>query len=216
MTVKEMYKVVMFDLDGTLVDSSEGILNAAKEAISRMKMDPPSDDEIRSCIGPPVGETLESIRGWSGYQKKEFYSIFHPIYKDKYVFQCELYPGMMQLLNELNEKGMFIGIATNKRKDSTESLLQYLKIDRMFDTVIAQDQNDIRNKADMILDALKELQTVKEEAVMIGDTVGDLDAARNAGVDFIGVRYGFGFKEKIEDDIKLADSVDELKRLLLQ
>ena len=91
-----------------------------------------------------------------------------------------------------------------------------MKIDRLFDTVIAQDQNDIRNKADMILDALKELRTVKEEAVMIGDTIGDLDAARDAGVDFIGVRYGFGFKETIEDDIEFADSVDELKRLLLQ
>jgi phosphoglycolate phosphatase len=152
--------------------------------------------------------------GWSGYQKKEFYSIFRPIYKDKYVFQCELYPGMMQLLNELNEKGMLVGIATNKRKDSTEPLLQYLKIDRLFDTVIAQDQNEIRNKTDMILDALKELRTDKEEAVMIGDTIGDLDAARDAGVDFIGVRYGFGFKERIEDDREFADSVDELKSLL--
>ena len=68
----------------------------------------------------------------------------------------------------------------------------------------------------MILDALNRLQAGKKEAVMIGDTVGDLDAARDAGVSFVGVRYGFGFKETIKDDIELVDSVDELKRLLLQ
>ena len=67
----------------------------------------------------------------------------------------------------------------------------------------------------MILDALKTIQTEKEETVMIGDSDSDLDAARGAGVSFIGVRYGFGFKEPIENDVKLIDSVDELKHSLL-
>ena len=214
--VKRMFKTILFDLDGTLVDSSEGILNAAKEALSRLGMDPPPDDEIKSCIGPPLGETLESIMGWSETQKMEFYDIFRPVYKDKYVFQCELYPGIEQLLKELKEKGMLVGIATNKRKDSSESLLQYLEIDYLFDTVIAQDQQIIRNKSDMILDALKSLQLRKEDVVMIGDSIGDLNAARDAGVRFIGVHYGFGFKEEVEDDMEIADSVDDLKRILLE
>ena len=214
--VKWMYKTVLFDLDGTLVDSSEGIVNAAKEALSRLGMNPPSDDEIKSCIGPPLGETLESIMGWSESEKKEFYDIFRPVYKDKYVFQCELYPGIEQLLKELKEKGILVGIATNKRKDSTESLLQYLEIDYLFDTVIAQDQQTIRNKKDMILDALKSLQSGKENAVMIGDSIGDLNAAKDAGVRFIGVHYGFGFKEEVEDNVEIVDSVDELKLLLLE
>ena len=78
--VKGMYKAILFDLDGTLVDSSEGILNAAKEAISRMGQEPPSDYEIKSCIGLPIGETLESIMKWNESQKEEFYNIFRPIY----------------------------------------------------------------------------------------------------------------------------------------
>jgi len=134
-----MFKAVLFDLDGTLVDSSEGILNATKETLSRLGMAPPSDDEIKSCIGPPLGETLESIMRWSGSQKKEFYDVFRPIYRDKYVFQCKLYPGIEQLLIELQEKGVLVGIATNKRNDSTELLLQHLGIYGLFDTVIAQD-----------------------------------------------------------------------------
>jgi len=68
----------------------------------------------------------------------------------------------------------------------------------------------------MILDALKVLHTEKEKTVMIGDSIGDLDAAKSAGVSFIGVLYGFGFKEAIDNDVELVDSVDELKHLLLQ
>ena len=213
--VKRMFKAVLFDLDGTLVNSSEGILNATKETLFRLGMEPPSDDEIRSCIGPPVGETLQLIMKWSESQKKEFYEIFRPIYRDKYVFQCEIYPGILQLLEELKKRNLLVGIATNKRNESTDSLLRHLGIERIFDVVIAQDRKMIRNKADMILDALKLLQTDIDDTVMIGDSVGDYKAAQGVGVSFIGVRYGFGFKETIDEDIELVDSTEELLRLLL-
>ena len=215
MTVKEMIKAVLFDLDGTLVDSSEGILNATKEALSILGVSPPSDEEIKTCIGPPIGETLQSIIGWNESQKKDFYDFFRPIYRDKYIFQCELYPGILQLLEKLKARGILVGIATNKRKDSTESLLQHLGISTFFNIVIAQDQEIIRNKADLIIDALKALHVNGKETIMIGDSIGDLSAAKESGVNFIGVRYGFGFKETVENCFELVNSVDELQILLI-
>ena len=80
--------------------------------------------------------------------------------------------------------------------------------------VVAQDRNEIRNKSDMISDVLSNLKVDRGDAVMVGDSQNDLDAAKCAEVSFIGVRYGFGFKEPIEEEIELADSVDDLRELL--
>ncbi len=214
MTVAAMYKVVLFDLDGTLVDTSEGIINAAKEALTELNLNLPSDEEIRSCIGLPIGEPLGEIYGWSEAVKREFYDVFRPIYKNKYVFQCSLFPEIVSLLLELKETGHFIGITTNKRKDSTELLLQHLKMSDLFNIVVAQDQNYVRDKSDMILDALNLLHIGKGCSVLVGDSISDSEAANKAGISFVGVRYGYGFKESV-DNIKLVDSVNELRELLL-
>jgi phosphoglycolate phosphatase len=210
-----MYKAVLFDLDGTVVDSSEGILNSAKEALAELGMDVPSDDEIRSCIGPPIGETLEKVVGFSQLEKKRFYELFRSVYKDKYLFQCSLYPGMTELLKELRKSNCLLGIATNKRIDTTKLLLDQFGIIDLFDVVVSQDRNEIKNKSDMISDALLNLMVDRNDAVMIGDSQNDLDAAKGAGVSFIGVCYGFGFKEPIKEEIELVDSVEDLRDLLI-
>jgi len=210
-----MYDAILFDLDGTLVDSSEGILNAAKETMMELEMEPLSDEEIRSCIGPPIGETLGKMAGFTESDKKRFYEVFRPAYRDKYLFQCSLYPGMVSLLEDFRGQGLRLGIATNKRDDSTRLLLDYLRIADLFDVVVAQDRNQVRSKSDMILDALLILGIDKNQAVMIGDTQSDLDAAKGAGVNFIGVRYGFGFKESMVSGYEFVDSVDDLRNSLL-
>ena len=136
------------------------------------------------------------------------------MYKDKYLFECNLYPGMIDLLKDLRKRNCCLGIATNKRIDTTKLLLDHLGIADLFDAIVAQDRNEIRKKSDMITDVLSDLNIEKGDAVMIGDSQNDLDAAKGAGVSFIGVRYGFGFKEPIEEKIELVDSVEDLKRSL--
>lgn len=210
-----MYKLVLFDLDGTIIDSSEGLINAAKEALTNLKLEILPDEEIKSCIGLPIGEPLGKIYGWDDAEKKAFYDIFRPIYKNKYLFQCDPFPGMVPLLSELKESGHHIGIATNKRKDSTELLLDHLEITDLFDIVVAQDQKQIRDKSDMILDALEIMHICKEDSVLVGDSVTDLEAAEKAGICFIGVKFGFGFKESEEIEFKLVNTVKELRELLL-
>jgi len=92
--------------------------------------------------------------------------------------------------------------------------LQHIGMSELFDVVIAQDRDSIRDKSNMILDALEALHVGKGESVMVGDSLSDLNAAKDAGVEFIGVRYGFGLKEPVEG-IKLVDTVDDLRSSLL-
>ena len=210
-----MYKAILFDLDGTLIDSSEGILAAVKETFDVLHIDPLSDDEIKSCIGPPIGETLQKLVGFSDSEKKEFYGVFRSLYKEKYLYRCEIYPGIISLLDELREKGSFVGIATNKRKDSTEDLLDHLAIVDRFDIVVAQDGVFIREKASMVAEAMDLLNVVKEDTVLIGDSISDLNAAKKAEIGFIGVRYGFGFKEDLDESYEFVGTVEELRSLLI-
>jgi phosphoglycolate phosphatase len=210
-----MHKFVLFDLDGTLVDSSEGILEAVKETLGIMEIEPPTDDEIKSCIGPPIGDSLGVKFGYSSEDIKEFYNIFRPIYKNKHLFKCRLYPGIVPLLEELKSIGCLIGIATNKRKDSTAILLDRLAIADLFYIVIAQEIETTRNKSEMISEALDSLNIEKKDVVLIGDATSDLDAAEEAKIDFIGVRYGFGFKKPVNPPYEIVDTVEELRSLLI-
>ena len=211
-----MHKAVLFDLDGTLVDSSEGILKAAREALDSLDINDVTDEQIRACIGPPIGESLSQVRGFSEEQKRQFYDVFRPTYRDKYLFQCSLYPGIVSLIEGLKGRGHVVGIVTNKKIDSTTLLLDHLGIASLFDVVVAQDNAVTKEKSSMIVHALEILKISKDEAVMVGDSNNDLDAAKGAGVSFIGVRYGFGLKETVCSDVLLVDTVDELKALFLE
>jgi len=215
MMVKMMHKVVLFDLDGTLVDSSEGILDAVKETLGIMGIEPPSDDGIRSCIGPPIGDSLGMRFGYSSKDVKEFYDVFRPVYRDKHLFKCRIYPGIVPILKELKNNGCFIGIATNKRKDSTAILIDHLDIADLFDVVIAQEIDKTRKKSVMITESLNSLKIEKQDVILIGDAMSDLETAKEAGIDFIGVRYGYGFKEPVDSPYLIADTVEELRSLLM-
>ena len=121
-----MLKAVLFDLDGTLVDSSEGILNASREALASLNISGVTDEDIKSCIGPPIGESLGRFLDFTESQKREFYDVFRPLYRDRYLFQCAVYPGIESLIKELKGRGLSVGVVTNKKKDSTSLLLDRL------------------------------------------------------------------------------------------
>ena len=209
------YDAVLFDLDGTLIDSSEGILHAVKDTIRQLGYNQLPDDFIKSCIGPPIGDSIGSKVGYSRDQIDEFYKIFRPIYKDRYLNECTIYPGITSLLADLRRNGIVTAIATNKRVDYTIRLLKDIGLYPLFDSVNAMDMDAKKTKSDLINECIDGNPGIERKRfVMVGDTDNDLDAARKCHIDFIGVRYGFGFKESIEG-IPLADSAEELRDLLL-
>jgi haloacid dehalogenase superfamily, subfamily IA, variant 1 with third motif having Dx(3-4)D or Dx(3-4)E len=204
-----MYRTVIFDLDGTLVDSSDGIIRATEEALDILKYPAMSHAEIRSYIGPPIGNSIIERNGLGADDLEEFNRVFRDIYKNKYLMNATVYPGIMELLSDLNDR--FIGIATNKRIDYTLVLLENIRISEYCDVVEGLDMKGTLKKKDLIEKCAEASGENRERIVMIGDTASDMNAAKEYGIDFIGVTYGFGFK--CADDVTYGHAAENVQSL---
>ena len=208
------YKVVLFDLDGTLINTSEGIFNSVRHAEKMMGFDLVSDEQLNSFVGPPPVQSYMKNYGVTEEVAREA-TKYHREYGAKYgIYEAAVYQGIPELLETLKESGVKLGVCTLKRQDIAEKVLAHFKLLEYFDVVVGIDQQESLTKADTIdiaLDAVKE--TNKENAALVGDSVYDAEGAEVAGVDFVGVLYGFGLKEE-QRDYQTVQNVSELINVL--
>jgi len=187
-----MYRSVIFDLDGTLVDSSRGIIRATTEALETLGYPSMTSDEIRSLIGPPIGTAIVKSFGYDESEIPRFNNVFRDLYKNKYLMEAEIYSGITSLLECLKKK-CFLSVATNKRCDYTRTMLDNLNISHHFDAIEGSDFDGKLSKKDLIERCISAFEVSRPEIVMVGDTENDAFAAEECGIDFIGVLYGMGF-----------------------
>lgn len=201
---------MIFDLDGTLIDSSEGIVHAVSEALRNLNYPILDEELIKSFIGPPIGKEIVKELGYGERELKEFNTEFRHLYKTKYLMEATIYPGIEDLLTRLLDQ-KFMAVATNKRIDYTLTLMEGLGLSKYFKIIEGSDFEGMLEKRDMINKCLKLFKSASLETVVVGDTINDALAARACGVDFIGVTYGMGFKKP--EDVpfgKAATSVSSL------
>jgi len=210
------YDAVIFDLDGTLIDSSEGIVHAAEETIDLLGYPKMSREELISYIGPPIGNSIIERNGFDEKELKRFNSLFREIYKNKYLTEAEIYPGIVELLRDL-EPLSFIGVTTHKRIDYTLILLDHLGISCFCDEIQGLDMEGRLKKKDLIENCIRASGTKgRGRVVVVGDTESDVSAAKECRTDFIGVTFGFGFKDSTDVGYgRAANDVQSLKSLLL-
>ena len=210
------YKCIIFDLDGTILDTSEGIRKSVEESIVVLKLPAMTDSQLQSCIGPPIQNSFKNIYKMEIEEANEAAAVFRDLYKGKYLYDACLYAGMMQMLDNLKKSGMKIMIATYKREDYTLTLLEKFGLLKVFDYVKGSDFEGKLTKSDIIRMCIEQSECSDEEVIMIGDTIHDSSAAQSLGIDFIAVTYGFGFKqlEEIKEAVYVADSVADIKSYL--
>lgn len=189
-----MYEYVFFDLDGTLTDSGEGIINAAIYALEKYNIEVNDRSELRKFIGPPLQDSFSTDYGFQEDEIEDVIKIFREYYSEKGIFENTIYENIQAMLFELKNRGKKLVVATSKPEVFTKKVLDHFNISSYFDYVSgATLNNDKIKKVDIIRDAICKLGiTDKSKVVMVGDRKLDVLGAKENGIDSIGVLWGYG------------------------
>ena len=196
--VLKSVKNVIFDLDGTLLDTGRGIIESAKHTIDVMGLRELSDNELRSFVGPPLKKSFMNICGCSEETANEAVHTFRAYYQDGAVLHAEPYQGMTGLCEMLICRGIKLGVATNKPNRFAVALINNFGLSPYFTCIKGADEAATLSKTDLIRLCMQEMGATESDTVLIGDTDNDAAGAEQAGIGFIAVTYGFGY-ETAED-----------------
>ncbi|SEI97477.1 phosphoglycolate phosphatase [Lachnospiraceae bacterium A10] len=188
-----MIKNVLFDLDGTLLDTTEGVLESVKYVIQELGLRELEDGELVQFIGPPIQNSFMKFYGVTENEAQQLGELFRNYYKNKALFLAKPYDGIYEVCNVMKMHGMKLAVATYKREDYAIELLKHFHFDEIFDVMHGADNNNRLKKSDIVQLCMKEMNSNIDDCVLIGDTLHDSLGAFNAGVHFIPVTYGFGF-----------------------
>lgn len=190
------YDLIIFDLDGTLLDTADGILSAVRFTVEYFHLRPIPEERLRSFIGPPIQQSFAKEYGVPAEVGNEYAAVFRDRYKDHDLLKATPYSGIIEALKDLKSMGCRIAVATYKREDYALRLLNHFGFLELFDYAHGSDFSGKQKKSDIIQLCIDESGiTDKGRIAYVGDTDGDRIGAQEAGVDFIGVSYGFGFTE---------------------
>lgn len=216
----KLYDTVIWDLDGTLIDTSQGVIKAVQHTINKLSLPLLPQNIIEKFVGPPIHDSFSRYYDLDEDRVQKAANIFREYYKSECLFEAVVYDGIIECLNCLKESGLGVAVATYKSHDNAVELLNFLEISRYCDCIFGADNENKLTKADIINMCITSTQSIcRERVVLIGDSIYDAIGAENAGINFIGVTYGFGFRTVADvlkyKNIGYAESVKELFSLLL-
>lgn len=209
---------IIFDLDGTISNPEKGILNGYKYTFPTLGIDTPDDASLRTLIGPPLRKVFEEMYHQTTEKANEAIATYRVYYNQLGgAYENDLYDGMLELIQYLHHQQKTLHVATHKGAMAHE-ILKHFNIRQYFNQL--QHYNEEKNivtKEKMIAliledEKIEDLHTT----VMIGDRHSDIEAAKHIGIKSIGVTYGFGTKEEIEQSKPdyIAHTIAELQRIL--
>ena len=194
-----MKKTVLFDLDGTIINSEEGITNCVRYVLDYWGMAHPTQKELLCFIGPPLREQFMEVFGWDFDKAEQSVHVFRERFDKLGLYECELYPGIQKLIEDLHREGYRIALASSKHEEACGRILRHFHLESNFTGIFgATKDGKISTKKQVLEVCLSKLQASEEETVLIGDTKFDVLGAKEAGIDCIGVTYGFGTREELE------------------
>lgn len=208
-----MIKCVLFDMDGTLVNSYAGIYNSYKYALKKMNLEFEGDKFVGKVIGAPLLTVFSEYFKLDAKSALAAVTYYREYYANKGKFQASVYGGIEKSLNLLKKNNYFIGIATLKREEFAKDIVKELNLQNYFNVISGIDENDKLKKSDIIKKCMDIFNVKSEETILVGDSEYDLEGAREAKIHFLGVSYGFGFTsidtENVDGFVHSADKIGE-------
>lgn len=218
--MEQRFKAAVFDLDGTLLDTSEGVLASVRYTINYFGFKPLAEEQLRNFIGPPIQDSFAKVYGLEGNVLQEIATVFRNRYKEADLLKAVPYDGIYDVFELLIDKGIKPAIATYKRQDYATEILVHFGFNKYTDIMYGADHENKLKKNDIIRRAISDAGvTAPEEVVMVGDSDNDAIGAKLLEVKFIGVTYGFGFRTAADvekyPNIGVACTPNEISRVII-
>ena len=211
-----MYQTILFDFDGTVFDTGEGIMKSVQYAAESFGYHEPELEALRCFVGPPLRGQFMKRYGVDAGTAEQMVAKYRERYSVQGLNECSVYPGVPELVRELRAMGRNVAIATGKPTAFTRSILERAGYGGLFDRVLGSEFDGTRSqKREVIAELLDGYG--HEGAVMIGDRDNDVLGARACSIPCIGVAWGYAEPGELlgAGAISLVETVDELKKLLI-
>lgn len=213
------YQLIIFDLDGTMLDTSLGIFSSIEFAVNKMNFEMPSQEVLNTFIGPPIQDSFARVFSIEGETLEKISNFYRDHYRDIGIQKAVPYEGMLEMFKYCKENNIGTAVATYKRQDFTDTILENFGFDKYTDNICGSDVEGKLKKKDIIMNCIVNSGIEDfRKVVMVGDTMFDAIGAEEIEVDFIGVTYGFGFYSKEDVDkyknVGYVDKIENLKHLI--
>lgn len=195
------YRTAIFDLDGTITDSAPGIIASVKYALQKKNFSVPSDEKLRSFVGPPLHKQFQKFCGLSDEESKKMVSFYREYYSKKGIFENSVYPDIPKILEKLVSEKIRLLIATSKPETYARIIAEHFGFSKYFDFIGGACMDGKRTDKHEVIEYVLETCRIhdRKTTVMIGDRRHDILGASRSGIQSIGVLYGYGSKEELQE-----------------
>ncbi|MUM08008.1 MULTISPECIES: HAD-IA family hydrolase [unclassified Mycolicibacterium] len=207
-------QLVLFDLDGTLTDSAEGIVASFRHALGTIGAEVPGGDLASRVVGPPMHVTLGSMG--LGDRADDAIAAYRADYTSRGWSMNRMFDGIEDLLADLRAAGVRLAVATSKAEPTAQRIVEHFGIHEHFEVVAGASVDGVRSaKADVVAHALAQLAPVPDRVLMVGDRSHDVHGAATHGIDTVVVDWGYGAGDFTEEStVRRVATVDELREVL--
>lgn len=195
-----MYDIILFDLDGTLTESAEGITNSVIFALDKAGIKETDKEKLKAFVGPPLDESFMKYYGFDKDGAKEAIENYRIYYRKKGIFEAPLYPNVEKTLMSLKDMGKTLFVATSKPEVFARQILEHWRISHLFTDVVGSNLDGSKINKDEVITSLLERNNItdKSKVLMVGDRKHDVLGAKKVGVASVGVLYGYGDYEELK------------------
>ena len=212
-----MYNLVLFDLDGTLTQSEFGIFSSVQYALEKFGIHETDPKHLRRFIGPPLFVSFSEFYGLSGDDGELAVKYYREVYEKENYKEAPVYDGVKELLKALKDAGKRLMVVTSKPQEMADRVIEHVGVAPYFDAIVGPGREMMfPSKTDLINKALGIAGSDGSDAIMIGDRKFDIEGACGAGIDSIGVLYGYGSREELETagSTYIVDTPDQVLDLI--
>jgi phosphoglycolate phosphatase len=210
---------ILFDLDGTIIDSAPGITATLAYTFETMGLPVPSPAELLAYVGPPILDSFRDRAGMSLGEAAEALAIYRPRYLESGVLDSTVFPGVAEVLRAVQAAGIPLSLATSKPETPATLMLSHFRLLDTFDVITGASDDEVRSsKQDVVAEAVVRLAAFGADLsrpVLVGDRTHDIEGAAANGVPTIFVDWGYGSAEEQVGSIAVAHTPSELRQLLL-